>query len=339
LMVIAVSMALMFPGTGTMPFTLLEALPAAMCCLGVLVVCPQRLVRTAAAIVLTSLPVVLILPGAVGNNITRLAWVAAVPLIIACAPLPRRLLVLVVAAAAIWPLADLAGQLYSATDTSAQASFYSPLRAELQNEQQHVGADAIGQRVEVVDTVNHWGSVYLSAMSLARGWDRQADHTYNPMFYDGRALDATAYRRWLDQLAVGWVALPAAPLDYAAVQEAALLHGGLNYLTLTWSSRDWKLYRVDNSVPLVRGGQLRSVDSSGVTFATTAAAAVTIQMRWSPYLRASDKVTGLAVAECIGDADGWVSLQVPRAGTFEVSSEFDPAARLSGVGPVCSKGT
>jgi hypothetical protein len=115
-----------------------------------------------------------VIPGAVGANITRLAWVCAAPIVIACAPLPRRLLILGATAIAIWPVGDLVGQLRSAAGSSAQAAYYEPLRAELTAQQQQAGPSAIGQRVEVVDTADHWGSAYLSAVSLARGWDQLA---------------------------------------------------------------------------------------------------------------------------------------------------------------------
>ena len=113
--------------------------------------------------------------------------------------------------------------LRSSSGASAQAAYYQPLQAELESELRAAGPAAVGQRVEVVDTANHWGSAYLSTLSLARGWDRQADHAYNPIFYDDGALTAASYRHWLDSLAVGWVALPAAPLDYASVAEGRLI--------------------------------------------------------------------------------------------------------------------
>ena len=334
---IAIAMAFMFPGTGTMPVSLSDTVPAGLCCLGVLIVCRNSVVRLTAAIVLLSFPVLLVIPGAIGANITRLSWVCAVPVVVACAPLPRRWLVPALVALAIWPLSDLAEQLHSATDASAKPAFYQPLQAQLRTEQQNAGPGAVGQRVEVVDTVNHWGSVYLSTVSLARGWDRQADNTYNPIFYNKSLLTVASYRQWLDQLAVGWVALPNARLDYASVAEAALLRRDLSYLTLAWSNRDWKLYRVTDPAPLADGATIGSVDVGAVTLTVAAATTVALRMRWSPYLTVRDPTTKQSVPACITDADGWVQLYLAQAETVQLTSAFNAGARLSAPDPDCAQ--
>jgi hypothetical protein len=339
LLVVGASMALMFPGTGTMPISVLDTVPAALCVLGVGLLCPHRLIRVATIIVAAAFPLFLLVPGAVGNNITRLAWVAAVPIVVACAPLPRRFLVAAAVLLAIWPASDLVGQLGSAAGPSAQQAFYQPVRTEITKEQAEAGAVTIGQRVEVVDTANHWGSVYLSALSLARGWDRQADHTYNPIFYDDNQLDATTYRQWLDDLAVGWVAVPTARLDYASVAEGSLIQHRLAYLIPVWSSRNWHLYRVLDAAPLARGAQITSVGSGGITMKAAAPATVAVRLRWSPYLKVTDAASGLDVAACISDVNGWVSVTLPRAGIFDLTSQFDPTARITGGATACTPST
>lgn len=187
----------------------------------------------------------------------------------------------------------------------------------------------------MVDTVNHWGSVYLSTTALARGWDRQVDNSENPIFYDADLLTSASYESWLHQLAVGWVAVPSAPLDYASVDEARLIRTGLSYLTLTWSSSDWRLYRVNNATPLVSGARVNAIEDNGITITTAAQATVSVRMRWSPYLTVRDPSVGLSVPACLTDSEGWIRLFLPRAETVELSSRFDPAARLSGTDRDC----
>ena len=332
---IAGGMAVMFPGTGTMPFAWRDAIPAGLCCVAVLVVCRNKLVRTSTVLVMLAFPVFLIVPGAVGANITRLVWVSAAPIVVACASLPRMRLVVATVLIAIWPIGDLSGQVDSATGPSAKAAFYQPLRTALQAQQVLAGAAATGQRIEVVDTANHWGSVYLSTMSLARGWDRQADNNLNPIFYTAGQLNPTSYRSWLDDLAVGWVALPNAPLDYASVAEAKLIQGGLSYLRLSWSTANWKLYRVVDPQPLAQDAQVRSVDSGSVVFTTTAPTTVPLRIRWSPYLAVIDPVSGAAIPSCVIDDNGWVNVVLPRAETVELSSHFAASARLSATDTDC----
>ena len=84
-----------------------------------------------------------------------------------------------------------------------------------------------GERVEVPLTKNHWEAADLAkVVPLARGWERQLDQKANPIFYDGEELTASKYHDWLRENAVRWVALPNAPLDYSARDEAIVLERG-----------------------------------------------------------------------------------------------------------------
>jgi hypothetical protein len=326
----SVGTAFLFPGTGTMPFSVLHALPPAACCLAVLILCPSPLVRGVALALLGLFVLCLVVRTPVGGNITRLVWLAAVPTVLACAPAPRWLLPLSACALAIWPASDLVGQLHAGAARSAHASFYQPLLNEIRQEQSLLGAKSNGQRLELVDTANHWGNVYLGALPLARGWDRQADAGYNAIFYSNASLTASSYHAWLDSLAVRWVAVPAATLDYAAVAEAKLVHGGLDYLKLVWSTPDWTLYQVVEPAPLVSGAQLLRVTATTMEVQTAGAATVTIRQRWSPYVALTDPVSGQPASGCVIDNNGWVNVVVARAEQFELSDHFDPRARLSG---------
>ena len=332
---LAITMALLFPGTGTMPFDLSGAAVPAVCCAAVFVICRQRLVRLVAAFAgLATLGFVLY-PGAVGSNITRLAWIAAAPIAVAYATIPRRYLVPVVALLAAWPLGDTVSQLHAARSASASAAFYQPLAAELDTQRAAAGANTIGQRVEVVDTTNHWASVYLPGQSLARGWDRQADYANNPIFYAHGALTSASYRQWLSDLAVGWVAVPTATLDFASVAEGRLVRAGPIYLHLVWSTRDWKLYRVTPSSPLVTGAVVEAVTSNSVVISTSGPATVDLRLRWSPYLRTVDPITRQDVASCVSNDNGWLSVYLPAAVTVAVSSDFTVANRLRPQDPDC----
>ena len=302
----------------------------------VAIFCPNRLVRTAAAIMVIAIPVFLVVPSAVGANITRLAWVCAVPVVVACAPVPRRLLIVMVAALAAWPVGDLVGQLRSSSSSSAQAAYYQPLRAQVEAELRAAGAAAVGQRVEVVDTANHWGSAYLSTLSLARGWDRQADDAYNPIFYDDGALTATSYRQWLDSLAVGWVALPA-----AAAGLCIRCRGSLDPRRPRLLAVDV----VDAALAAVPSRQLAAACCAARWFNRSTAAEwysrppaparSTTRIRWSPYLTVSVPGSDApASSSCVADAGGWANIVIPRAETVELSSHFD-ATRLTTSGGGC----
>ena len=136
------------------------------------------------------------------------------------------------------PLGDLS---LVAGDPSTQTSYYTPLLSELHSLRH--GAPTI---VEVPLPATHWEATDLAGhdhISLARGWERQLDTRYAPLFYRPN-LSPSAYRAWLYENRVLYVALPDARLDYAGQAEGALVAGGLPYLREIWHSSHWRLYKV-----------------------------------------------------------------------------------------------
>src|SRR6185436_13693509 len=111
--------------------------------------------------------------------------------------------------------------------------------------------------VEVLPADHHWESAYVPrGIYIARGWERQLDRKLNSLFYEDEngPLTPAEYRAWLDELAVGFVAVPDAPLDYAGEAEHRLIsHGRLPFLHQVFKSRDWTVYRVEDPQPLTVG--------------------------------------------------------------------------------------
>jgi hypothetical protein len=327
---VAGAAALFFPGTGTMPYSLLRSWPAILSCLALLAVGRIREVRLTAGLLLAAMAALAVIPSAVGDNVTRLVWACAVPAAIACVPAGRRTVSLLVIALLLWPASDLWGQLHSAGDRSAQSSYYTAVESQIQTQRELAGASAVGARTEAIDTANHWASTYLAPLGLARGWDRQADYANNELFYQPGSLTAASYQAWLSQLAVRWIALPNSRLDYASVAEARLVRDGLPYLRLTWSDANWRLYEVLNPSPLATGARVDSVDAGTVTLTVHAGEVATVRTRWSPYLITVRPITHERVAACLSDDGGWVRLSPRQSGTIELTSRFTPAARWAG---------
>jgi hypothetical protein len=291
---------------------------------------------SAAAIVLFA-----VAPGPVGENVTRMAWILGAPLAAAYASSPirgipwsRRWKAAVIAFAAFVagfvPAVDVANQLGAAGDASATAGFYAPLVTQL-TAQRAADPQSLGQRVEVVDPRTHWSSVYVAGkMPLARGWNRQADAALNPIFYQPGALTARSYVGWLHTLAVGWVALPRAELDYAAVAEGKLLIGGVPGLHKTWESSDWTLYRVTEPSPLATGARVVDVGPADVTLQVPVAAAVTLRVRWTPSLAVENAGSGTVMPFCpVATAEGMTEVSLP-AGRWRIAPnlERDAVRRL-----------
>ena len=135
----------------------------------------------------------------------------------------------------------------SAGDPSVSAAYYQPLLAFLGRQ---AGPPF---RVEIPFTRFHWEAYQVAPrFPLARGWERQLDIKYNHLFYGG-PLNAATYNTWLHQLAVRFVAVPDASLDFSAHKEVALIDRGLPYLRLVYRTRHWRVYSVANPTPIVGG--------------------------------------------------------------------------------------
>ena len=153
-----------------------------------------------------------LVPSPFGDNLTRLRAVVF-PLVLLAAVLarfrPRWLAVGALAFAFVYNLGPDVSALPKRADDTATASeaYWQPALDYLATQ------DTADHRVEVVPTFGHWEAWWVprEGYALARGWFRQIDLAENPELYDD-PLDADAYRRWLDRLAVRWVLLPDARL-------------------------------------------------------------------------------------------------------------------------------
>ncbi|HEV7937160.1 MAG TPA: hypothetical protein VGP18_03955 [Solirubrobacteraceae bacterium] len=178
-----------------------------------------------------------------GGNVTRLGTLLAAPLLAGVLWEKQRVALLVLAPLLLyWQLATPVRDYSSiAGDPSVHTSYYAPVLTELQRLRR--GRPTI---VEVPMTAAHWESAYLAGhdgVELARGWERQLDTRYAAIFYR-KTLSPQAYRAWLAENRVVYVALPDAPLDKAGSLEGKLVAHGLPYLRELWHSEHWRLYRV-----------------------------------------------------------------------------------------------
>ena len=176
-------------------------------------------------------------------------------------------------------------------------------------------------------------------MPVARGWERQSDVADNPIFYTAGMLNAASYRQWLDQLAVSYVAVPSAKLDFASVAEAKLIGTGLPYLHEVWSNANWKLYRVANPAPLVRNAQIISMSGNQLRMQVMHPGLVPIQIRWSDHLAVLDGTRpvslGYRAPGCLSQDGQWTLLHAHKPGTYVLTSDFDILPNQPRMGGVC----
>src|SRR4051812_20059002 len=332
------ALALLFHNPGVMGSPPEQMLLALLGLALVVVACREPTIRVGAVIVAIGMVVCLVIPNSVGLNLTRMVWLMAAPLIVGFGHRPDRHVVARTLLALSFRAVDVAWHLAEADSPSASQSFYTPLLAQL-HERMDTNA-AIGQRVEVAEPQSKGASRYVAqSVPVARGWERQADVADNPIFYDKGALDAASYRRWLDDLAVAYVAVPNAKLDFASVDEAKLIAGGLPYLHQVWENPDWKLYAVEDSAPLVRHAEVISETGNQLRLWVDHPGLVPIQVRFSDHLAVLDGSqpvsSGIRARGCLSQRGEWTLLHARRMGTYVLTSDFDVLPDQQQRGGVC----
>jgi hypothetical protein len=199
-------------------------------------------------------------------------------------------------------------------DKSLDASYYTPLLRYLGREARHT------TRIEIPMTLNHWESAFVAPhVALARGWERQLDVRYNPLFYDGH-LTGARYKRWLFANGVGYVALADAPLDSSARAEAALITRRPAFLTPVFHSKHWQVFRVRGAPSLTTGVlSLEALDASGFRVQAQQPGTGVVRMHFSPLLKV---VRGKA---CLAPTrSGWTRVRARTAGELTVSVTWPP---------------
>lgn len=315
-----VGVAWLFTEHGFQPFSWRTLVVAVAVPLVVAVLPGDRLVRVTALVVAVATALAFIMVSPIGSNITRLAMLNAIPALLATSELPPRRLALVALLLFAWPASGSIGDLYASQDAASAPSYYAPLMAELARLPQ-----LATHRVEVVAPRVHWQAAVVAArFSLARGWERQIDEGRNPEFYDPGALTPRSYHAFLTQMAVAYVALPDARLDFDAVAEGRLVRRGLPYLQQIWHSGVWTLYRVRDPSPMATGvARVVAQSATGVSLVVSRPGTSDLRLAWSPYLR----LTG--VRGCLAKDGLWTRLVATSGGRASVSGHFSLTAGIT----------
>ncbi|MBO0847361.1 MAG: hypothetical protein J2P22_18325, partial [Nocardioides sp.] len=319
-------LGLLFHDPGVMPSSFGLLFVALIGIALVLIACREPTIRVGAVLIAVGLVFCIFVPNSVGQNLTRMVWLLAAPLIVGYGHRPQKHVVVLAGLALVYPASDVSWQLAEADSPAAQGSYYQPLLTQL--DQRMYTAGTVGQRVEVVEPMTKGGAWHIGEhIPVARGWERQVDMADNPIFYKQGALTASSYHHWLKQLSVAYVALPNANLDFASVDEAALIKGGLPYLAEVWHNENWKLYRVLDSAPLARHAQVISVHGNQVRLQVPKPGLVPIQIRWSDHLvvlNGTQPVSlGVRAHGCLSQNGQWTLLHAHTPGSYVLTSDVD----------------
>ncbi|MEX0973598.1 MAG: hypothetical protein WDZ46_10135 [Solirubrobacterales bacterium] len=318
---------LVFPGAGEFPFAFSSYLAIPLWCGSALYITrglgeEERQLRQVLLAYVLAATAILLLPNAMGGNTVRLGALFGGP-VLAAVLLARRpripvwFLALFLAGGLYWQLTASVTQIArSVGDPSTKPAYFAPLAGWLR---EHGGDTA---RIEVLPTANHWESAYLAPdFELARGWLRQLDTTRDDIFYRDRRLTAGAYRAWLHDNAIRYVALPDAPLDYSAVAERRLILSAPPYLEPRWDNAHWRVYEVRNHAPMVEplgsgAARIRSIGHDGFALDVSRPGEFLVRVSFTPYW-------SIARGQgCLIRRGNWTMARAGRPGVFRVRADF-----------------
>ncbi len=346
-------LALAFPEGGSEPFVASAFYPALAATLLSAAAMPagERVLRTGALLYALALVGAYAVATPVGGNAVRLGALFAGPLLALTLVgrdsherraggertggrhLRARAAALVVLALALgyWQLrAPIADYVSAASNATADASYYRPLLAQLRR--MGIGYDGRAARIEVVPTRNHGEARWVAdRVALARGWQRQLERDRYGLFYEGaRRPGAAAYRAWLSQQAISYVALADGPLDYSGVGEARVVASEPSYLREVWRSAHWRLFAVADATPLAQPPSvLMQLGDDAFTLQASAPGSYVVRVRFSPYWALADG------RGCVSRAGGdWTRVQTRTGGSVHVAIDFS-LARVFAHGERC----
>lgn len=322
------ALAIAFPEGGSEPFSFATLWPTVAVGAAALFALPRREVTLRAGVALYTIGCIVAyeVTTPIGSNAARLGPLVAGPLAAMLWWPRRKALVLLTALPLLYfqwqaPIRDVRT---SAGDPSVKSAYYQPLLSFLGRQ------SGPPFRVEIPFTRFHWETYIVAPRyPLARGWERQLDIRDNPLFYSA-PLTAATYHAWLHQLAVRFVAVPDAPLDFSARKEVALIDGGLPYLRLVLRTTHWRIFAVVDPSPIVQGpASLRAIGPNSLSLRASGPGAVFIRVRFTPYWALG---TG---SGCVAPAGDFTSLTLRRAGPVQLVIRF-AFGRIGARSPRCN---
>jgi hypothetical protein len=321
-------MSLAFPTDGWFPFVATAFLPVPLFALAVLAFAPreERWLRRGIVLYLLLNVAVAVIHTPIGANAARLGALFAGPLFaLVLAERRPRVLLAVAVPLLYWqwvaPVRDFTDSL---GDPSVHRAYFAPLVSELERIQPQPA------RIEVPATRDRWESAYLPPQyPIARGWLRQLESDDFGLFTGGH-LTPSAYRRWLDEQAIAYVALPDVDFDYLAKDEARLVASGVPYLRPVWRNRDWTLYRVARAQPLAGAeasdvprnvARVTHIGPADFTLELADPGTYLVRIHYTPYWQITSG--DACVQQARPDFGGnWTQIVARKAGAVSVNARF-----------------
>jgi hypothetical protein len=309
------AVAVVFGAPGPEPFS--DALKVEAVCglLLLLLARPPVYMRTTIWLSSIATFVLATFPNGMGSNWARIVWFCLPVAVVAMSTLRTWILMLLVVPLMVTGTSGTIVDLENAGKPISTVAYYKQLVDEVDTL-----PDLKNYRIEVVNHGAHAAyDALLGHAALARGWETQEDNALNKAIQGG-TLDATTYKVWLDNNAVGYVALPSMTVNTYAEYDLVET-GSVPYLQLIWQTEDWKLFRVLNPVPIMAApGKMISASQSQVVVDVPCACTLTLRVRWSKFLHAALREPGGELgktsAKVVDDGAGWTRITTKTPGVY-----------------------
>jgi len=313
--------AVLFGAPGPEPFSVAQLVAVGLTQLWLLLGRPADHLRTTLATSTLATVLLFLVPNGMGSNFSRFAYFCLPAAVVATSSKRLRMALFAVTPVTIAATVGTVVDLVNASRPISSVSYYTSLAHRLDKI-----TDLNDYRVEVVNHGAHAGyDALLQHALLARGWETQEDHALNAALLHAD-LDAVTYKVWLDNNAVGYVALPSSAVqdypEYTLVREHRP-----SYLHRIWRNADWQLFEVQTPTPIVgRPARVLGHDQKSMTIRVPCTCAVPVRVRWSKFLAAQlqgpgkvghtvDAVPSLS-AQVADDGSGWTTLTTKRPGVY-----------------------
>ncbi len=305
--------AIVFGNPGRQDYAFFVAVGTAASAWGMLLARPSAPVRV--ALWCTGLAAVLlaIFPNGMGSNFERLPWICLPAAVVATATAARPLRLIALAAPLIMCATTTVLDLVHSSQPSASLAYYGSLISQLDRV-----PDLRNYRLEVVEDPHVHTAAYalLGHAALAGGYETQAQNGLNSVLRDRARLNSVSFKVWLDNNAVGYVAINNLANGRNAPEYDLVKSATPAYLTRIDGDRKWTLYRVgDPSAIVARPERLLSATQAQLRIQVPCACAFPVRVRYSKFLEAKDERSGRA-ATIENDGTGWSVVTTTRPGVY-----------------------
>jgi hypothetical protein len=319
-----IAVATLFGQPGPEPFNFLQLLQLVACLALFLIASPPDWLKASIWLTLVAGPLLLVVPNGLGDNLLRFAWYCLPAVVVATSVRPLRVVGLAVVLPLVFSTKQSVGDVFAGSSKTASPNYYTSLTRELDT----LRTPLLSYRLEVVEDGTHTASyALLDHAMLARGYEYQEDNALNKVLSDPK-LDATQYKLWLDNNAVGFVAISSTHRkmspEYALVSEHRPA-----YLVPEWFDDKWTVYRVQDANAIVKAPvTVTAFSQAKLVLRVPCACKFTVRLHNPENLRAvltppartaAAKHTETVRAKLQDDGFGWTTMTTPKPGVYTLS--------------------